>query len=93
MKLKSDIKSITFMKTRPAALLSELQRNKRPVIITQKGEAKAVIQDVASYEKQQEMIAMLQLIAAGEHEIKADRVVDQEDLFTRLDRYFENAGE
>ena len=50
MNLNEDIRSITDLKMRPAAILSAVNKHHRPTIITQKGRARAVVQDIASYE-------------------------------------------
>ena len=85
MKLNEDIKPITYLKTNSADLILEVQKSKRPIIITQNGEAKAVIQDLNEFQKQQDLIALLKAIAIGEQEIKNKDLVDQDKLFHRLD--------
>ncbi len=86
MKLKQDIRSITYMKTKAADLLEQLNRERRPVIITQKGAARAVLMDPESYEKLQETIAMLQLVLQGEKDVRAGRVTPQKQVFDKLER-------
>ena len=50
MRYSTQIKPISYLKANAAEVLEELQKQRRPLIITQNGEAKAVIQDVVSYE-------------------------------------------
>lgn len=68
MKLAEDIKPITYVKTHSTDLLKEVNTNKRPIVITQNGTARAVLLDIASYEKQKNTMLMLKLVAQGELE-------------------------
>ncbi len=86
MKLAEDIKPITYMKTRSSELIKTVGENKRPIIITQNGEARAVLIDIDSYEKQKEALLLLKIIAQGEEDIKAGRVTEQETVFKKLDK-------
>ncbi len=86
MKLTEDIKPITYMKTRSSELIKTAGENKRPVVITQNGEAKAVLIDIDSYEKQKEALLLLRVIARGEGDIKGRRVIEQEALFRKMDK-------
>ena len=76
------------MKTHSSDLINAVSKNKRPVVITQKGEAKAVLMDVESYEKQKETLLMLKVVAEGEKDIKKGRVIEQDKLFSEIDRKF-----
>ncbi len=86
MKLTEDIKPITYMKTHSSDLIKTVSTNKRPIVITQNGEAKAVVIDINSYEKQKESLMLLKIIALGEEEIKDGKVIEQKRLFSRLDK-------
>lgn len=88
MKLSKDIKPITYMKTHSSDLVKEVNNNKRPIVITQNGVAKAVLIDIDSYENQQEILMMLKLVAQGEEDIKKKRVIEQDELFQRLDKKY-----
>ena len=63
MKLSESVKSISFLKSNAASLINEINTNKNTYIITQNGEAKIVLQDIKQYEKTQETLAMLKLLA------------------------------
>jgi prevent-host-death family protein len=89
MKLVEDIKSITYVKTHPAELIREVNINRRPIVITQKGAARAVLLDIDSYEKQRETLFMLKLVAQGEQEIKKGALVEQEEFFKAMDKRFD----
>lgn len=86
MKLTEDIKPITYMKTRSSELLKTVREHKRPVVITQNGEAKAVLMDIDSYERQKEALLLLKVIAQGEEDIKGGRVIEQETFFKKMDK-------
>ena len=84
MRLKEDIKPVTYMKTRPAELLKKVSESRRPTIITQNGEAKAVVLDVESYEALRDAATLLQLAAQGEKDLAEGRVLPQEQALERV---------
>jgi prevent-host-death family protein len=84
MKYSTRIKSISYLKANAAEVVRDLTEMREPLIITQNGEAKAVIQDVASYEQTQETLALLKILALGNRQIKAGRVVPAAEVFRRL---------
>jgi hypothetical protein len=53
-------------------------------ISTQKGEAKAVLQDVASFAETQETLALLKILALGQQDVEAGRVKPVADVVARL---------
>ena len=79
MKLSTRIKPISYVKANAAELIRELARLREPLVITQNGEAKAVMQDVASYEATQETLALLKILALGNREIELGKVVPVAD--------------
>ncbi len=81
MRLREDIKPITYMKTRAAELLRTVGETRRPVVITQNGEARGVVLDVASYEELRDATMMLKLIAQGEEDVRQGRTVPQDEVF------------
>jgi len=89
MKLAEDIKSITYVKTHPAELIREVNTNRRPIVITQKGAARAVLLDIDSYEKQKNTLFMLKLVAQGEQDIRKGNLVEQEEFFETMDKRFD----
>lgn len=70
MQYSTQVKPITHLKAHAAEVLLQLSERREPLIITQNGEAKAVIQDVASYEETQETLALLKLLAIGNRELE-----------------------
>jgi len=65
MKLSEAIVPISYAKTHTAKLIDEVVESGNPVVITQNGRARAVVQDLASYEQTQQTLAMLKIIAQG----------------------------
>ena len=85
MKVSSDIKPVSYLKSHAADILKHINETHRPVIITQNGEPKAVLQDPDSYDKMRNAIGLLKLISLGEEDIKQDRVKPQEKVFKNID--------
>jgi prevent-host-death family protein len=68
MKLSESVKSISYLKANAADLIDEINKNQKTFVITQNGEAKVVVQDIKLYEKTQETLAMLKLLAMTSEE-------------------------
>ena len=62
----SAVKPITYMKTHSAELLAEVNKKRSPVVITQNGAPRAVVMDVETYERLQDALLLLKLIAQSE---------------------------
>jgi len=85
MKLSDRIKPISHLKANAAEIVRGLaQRGESPLIITQNGEAKAVVQSIESYEQTQETMAMLKILALGNRQIEAGRVQPAAEVVARL---------
>ena len=84
MKLQEDIRPVTYLKSKAADLLEQINVTHRAVIITQNGEARAVLQDPASYEQMRRAIGLLKLVAQGESDVQAGRTVPADEVFARL---------
>ncbi|MGB6486533.1 MAG: type II toxin-antitoxin system Phd/YefM family antitoxin [Steroidobacteraceae bacterium] len=74
MRYSTRIKPISYLKANAAEVLQELGERREPLIITQNGEAKAVIQDVATYEQTQETLALLKILALGNQQAAQGKV-------------------
>ncbi|WP_419764211.1 MAG: type II toxin-antitoxin system Phd/YefM family antitoxin [Arcobacter sp.] len=85
MYLSQDIKPISFLKSKTADVINEVNENKRTVIITQNGEAKAVVQDIKSYENMQNSINLLKLIILSEKDIENKQLTNQDEMFDNLE--------
>jgi prevent-host-death family protein len=84
VRFSSQVKPISYLKANAAEVLAELGEKREPLVITQNGEAKAVLQDVASFEATQETLALLKLIALGNGEVQSNQVRPAHDVLTRL---------
>lgn len=86
MNISSDIKPVTYLKSQAANILKQINETHRPVIITQNGEPRAVIQDPESFENMKNAIGILKLISIGEDNIREGKIYSQEDVFTSIDK-------
>ena len=84
MGLERRIKPISYLKAHSAEIIRELGEGAAPMVITQNGEAKAVLQDVGSYEATQEALALLKLLALGQEDIAAGRTQPAAGLAARI---------
>lgn len=85
MNISTDIKPVTYLKAKAAELLKQINETRRPVIITQNGEPRAVLQDPKSYENMRNAIGILKLISQGEGDIRSGRVKSQEEVFKDIE--------
>lgn len=74
MKLSTQIKPISFLKAHASEIVRDLGNKGPSVVITQNGEAKAVLQDIHSYEQTQETLALLKILALGQDQIARGKV-------------------
>ena len=84
MNFKEDIKPISYIKTNAADMLRRVNETHNPIVITQNGEAKAVLIDAESYQDMIKTIGILKLISQSEKEIEEDKLVDNADVFGKL---------
>jgi prevent-host-death family protein len=84
MRYSSQVKPISFLKANAAEVLTHLAEQREPMVITQNGEAKAVLQDVASFEQTQETLALLKILALGNQDMAANKVKPVADVVARL---------
>jgi prevent-host-death family protein len=82
MRYSTQIKPISYVKANAAELLDRITEEREPIIITQNGEARAVLIDVASYEQAQETLALLKVLAIADKEIEAGESVSAEEIMT-----------
>ncbi|APW65497.1 MULTISPECIES: type II toxin-antitoxin system Phd/YefM family antitoxin [Arcobacteraceae] len=85
MHLSQDIKPISYLKTKTADIINSVNENQRTIIITQNGEAKAVVQDIKTYENLQNSLNLLKLIVQSENDIENNNTTKQEKMFDNLE--------
>jgi prevent-host-death family protein len=86
MHLSQDIKPISYLKAKTADVINSVNENQRTIIITQNAEAKAVVQDIKSYENLQNSLNLLKLIVQSENDIGNNEVIEQEKMFVNLEQ-------
>jgi len=84
MHYSSQVKPISYLKANAAEVLAVLTAQRQPLVITQNGEAKAVLQDVASYEETQETLALLKILALGQQQVAAGKLQAVGQVVARL---------
>jgi len=84
MNLSTQIKPISYLKAHAADIVNEMGRDGQPLIITQNGEAKAVVQSLREYERTQEALAMMKIIALGEKEFDDGKGIPADEVFANL---------
>jgi len=85
MNLSRDIKSVSYLKSKTSDLLKQINETRQPVIITQNGEPRAVLQDPESYENMRNAIGLLKLVSQGEKDIKKGKFKSQEEVFANIE--------
>jgi prevent-host-death family protein len=84
MSLRHAIKPISFLKAHAADVIKELNETHGTMIITQHGEAKAVLQDIDEYERIQEALALLKMIAQGQKDYEQGRTIPADQVLKEL---------
>lgn len=84
MKLSSQIKPISYLKAHASEIVRNMENRNEPMIITQNGEAKAVMQGIRSYERTQETMALLKILALGNRQIEQGDVEPANDVIKRI---------
>ena len=84
MKLSTQIKPISYLKAHASEIVRTLGDRGEPLVITQNGEAKVVLQDIDSFETMQETMALLKILALGNRQMEAGQVQSAADVISRL---------
>jgi len=85
MELRKDIKPISYFKAHAAEIIRELNEQHGTMIITQHGEAKAVIQDISEYERIQEAMALLKMVAQGQKDYEEGKTIPADQILDELE--------
>ncbi len=89
MKIASDIKPLSILKARAADMLRQVNETHRPIIITQNGEPKAVLQDPESFENMRNAIGLLKLLSMAEQDVRNGESKQQEQVFADLEQRYD----
>ncbi len=84
MKLSAQVKSISYLKAHAAEVVAQLKKQREPLVITQNGEARLVVQDIESYEETQETMAMLKILALANIEIAENKVTPADTVLREI---------
>lgn len=84
MRYSTQVKPISYLKANAAELFAQVAEDREPMLITQNGEAKVVLMDVATYEETQEQLALLKILALGEKEVEQGKTKPLADVVSRL---------
>ena len=84
MKISTDIRPVSYLKSRAKDMLDQVNETHRPIVITQNGEPKAVLQDTESYEHMRNAIGILKLVSLGEENINEGKSKSQDDVFAGI---------
>ena len=84
MKWSTQIKPISYLKAHAAEIVRNMGEQRRPLVITQNGEAKVVVQDIESYEETQETMALLKILALGNRQIEEGKTKPAANVIKRL---------
>lgn len=85
MKLSTNIKPISYLKSHTAEIVKEITETREPLLITQNGVSSLVVQDVVSYEQTQQTMALLKIIALGRRQIELGQVKPMDEVFSELE--------
>ena len=84
MRYTNRIKPISYLKANAAEVLAQPAEEREPLVITQNGEAKAVLQDMASFEATRETLALLKVLALGHQDVSGGKLKPVGDVVARL---------
>jgi len=92
MKLSETVKPITYFKAHAAEVLEHLEQEGNTMVITQNGEAKAVVMGIREYERMKNSLALLQILARGERDIREGRYKTLDEGFAELRQKINREG-
>lgn len=82
--MATSIVSLSEFKTRAAQMLSEMKSTEHAIILTQRGAASAVVQDLQAHQRLQDALLMMKLMVQGEADVTAQRTTTQDRVFADL---------
>ena len=85
MNFVQNIQPISYLKTNTSDVVKQVQETREPVMITVNGKVQAVIQDPLSYQRMQDQLTMLRILAHGQKQIEHGKVTDHDDLFAQFE--------
>ncbi len=92
MNFRNDIRPISYIKTNAADMLKRVNETRNPIIITQNGEAKAVLLDTESYQSMINSMGILKVLSQSENDIEKENLQDQDNMFLEFDKKMRKLG-
>jgi prevent-host-death family protein len=90
MKLSTAVKPISYLKAHASELIRDITSTQQALVVTHNGEAKVVVQDIRSYERMQETLALLKILTGSKQNIKRGKVKSIEKTFGSLEKRIRN---
>ncbi len=90
MKLSTAVKPISYLKAHASELIRDITNTQQALVVTHNGEAKVVVQDIRSYERMQETLALLKILTGSKQNIKRGKVKSIEETFGSLEKRIRN---
>ena len=84
LNLRDNVKPISYVKANAAKMMDYVNERRNPIIITQNGEAKAVLMDINTYQDNEDAFALLSILKLAEKDIENRNVKDSETVFKEL---------
>ena len=84
LNLAQDIKPISYVKAHTAEILKHIDKKKNPVVITQNGEAKAVLLDISTYQSLVDSVSLMKIISIGENQIASGKTLSYKEVQNRI---------
>ena len=86
MRLSTAVKPISYLKAHASELIRDITSTRQTLIVTHNGEAKVVVQDIRSYERMQETLALLKILTRSKQNINRGRSKSIDDTFSSLEK-------
>lgn len=86
MKLSTAVRPISYLKAHASELIRDITNTRQTLVVTHNGEAKVVVQDIRSYERMQETLALLKILTRSKQSIQRGNAKSMDDTFKSLDQ-------
>jgi len=90
--LKGNVKPISYIKTNAAQMMKYVNERKTPIIITQNGEAKAVLLDIETYQDTEDAFALMKILKIAEKDVENGKIKKADDVFKELRKKISENG-
>ncbi|MBT1072791.1 type II toxin-antitoxin system Phd/YefM family antitoxin [Pelotalea chapellei] len=83
-KFSEDIIPLSDLKVNPGRIVSQVDKTRRPVLLTSRGRGVAVVQSIRDFEEETEERAFLKAVVQGFVDVEQGRTVSLADAKKRL---------